>query len=30
MPQKKAGFCVYLFAHYGVGRQIKETDDSKN
>ena len=27
MRQKKAGFCVYLFGHYGVGRQIEETDD---
>ena len=24
---KKSGFCVYYFAHNGIGRQIEETDD---
>ena len=28
MPdKKKVGFCVYHFAHSGVGRSIDETDD---
>jgi len=28
MPdKKKVGFCVYHFAHHGVGRTIDETDD---
>ena len=28
MPdKKKVGFCVYHFAHRGIGRLIRETDD---
>ena len=27
MSKKKAGYCVYHFAHHGIGRQIKKTDN---